>query len=124
MQTYATVADYRIINADNESTDNEIMRLIISASIRAEDLTFGRLKALSSRKALTPHQKECVRNFVCYQAAYQKENGTDGNGDISSYTVGSISVTVKSRESEADVLCVSSQALSCLESSGLRWRGA
>ena len=120
MAAYATVKDYRLITADEDTPDEEVRRNLIFAGDKAEELTFGRL----AETKLTAFQKKCVKNFVCLQAKHTLENGFEDSGDIAAYTVGSISVTAADKVSEADTLNVSSQALSYLDRSGLRWRGA
>lgn len=121
---YATVEDYRRISGDCETTDGEVEKYLVRASAKAEELTFGRLRALSENRALTPFQKDCVRDFVCFQAEFLRDNGSGEDIDVSSYTVGSISVSVGTGKQEAELLHVSSAALSFLDRSGLRWRGA
>lgn len=122
---YAEVAEFRRMFPRKSISDEEIKDSVSLACIKADELTFGRITAMWGK--LTPFQLQKVKEFVCRQALYIHENGYDDslNSDVSSYSAGSISVSVTEKnKTQADLMCVDPAALACLKQSGLMWRGA
>ena len=116
MNVYASVEDYREL-FETELCDDELQKQLGLASLKADELTFGRIKP----EKLTGFQRECLKNFVCHQADYMAENGFDSDG-VTSYSTGSISVSVNRSATEAGRLGVSPAGLSYLKLTGLMSR--
>lgn len=121
---YVEVSEFRRRTSGCNLPDTEIKKLIELACIKADELTFGRING--RWLTLTPFQLDKVKEFVCRQALYIQENGYDNelDSDVSSYSAGSISVTVGEKsKTQADLLCVDPAALVCLRQTGLMFRG-
>lgn len=120
---YADFSDYRnIIGEDDILETKEIEDNLELASVKIDEMTFGRINGVGFDN-LTSFQRECIRKATCYQAQYIAENGYDET-DVSSYTVGKLSVTQGQQESVASKYHMSPTALALLRASGLMWRGA
>lgn len=120
---YADFSDYReIIGEDDIFEVKEIEDNLRLASVKIDEMTFGRINGVEFDN-LTPFQRECIRKATCYQAQYIAENGYD-EADVSSYTVGKISVTQGQQKSSASKHYMSPMAITMLRTSGLMWRGA
>lgn len=121
MNAYFSVDEFRETYPDFESQDSKIAELLSLASIKADELTFGRIRGAWGR--LTPFQLSMLKKFVFCQAVYIDENGYDGDSDISSYSAGSISVTLgESQKTQAELMRVDPAALACLKQTGLMQR--
>lgn len=99
---------------------NTWKRLIAQASIKIDEATFNRIRGVGFEH-LTPFQQDCVRKAVCYQAKYISEHGYDET-DISSYSVGDISVSVAEGNTTAKKQGFEPIAYSLLKQSGLMSR--
>ena len=120
---YADFSDYReIIGEDDIFEVKEIEDNLRLASVKIDEMTFVRINGVGFDN-LTPFQRECIRKATCYQAQYISENGYD-EADVSSYTVGKISVTQGQQKSSASKYYMSPMAITMLRTSGLMWRGA
>lgn len=120
---YADFSDYRnIIGEDDILETKEIEDNLELASVKIDEMTFGRINGVGFDN-LTPFQRECIRKAACYQAQYIVDNGYDET-DVSSYTVGKLSVTQGQQESGASKNHMNPTALALLRKSGLMWRGA
>ena len=120
---YADFSDYRNkIGEDDILETKEIEDNLELASVKIDEMTFGRINGVGFDN-LTPLQRECIRKAACYQAQYIAENGYDET-DVSSYTVGKLSVTQGQQESTASKNYMNPTALALLRKSGLMWRGA
>ncbi len=95
-------------------------RLITQACIKIDEVTFNRIRGVGFDN-LTPFQQDLIKKAVCYQAKYIFENGY-GEGDISSYSVGDISISVKEKASVAEKLDLDSLTHSLLKQTGLMHR--
>lgn len=113
----------------NEFTPEEInavgdgntwKRLITQACIKIDEATFNRIKGVGFDR-LTPFQQNCIRKAVYYQAKYISEHGYDET-DISSYSVGGISVSVEGGNTAAQKQGFDPLAYSILKQSGLMSR--
>ena len=116
MNVYASVEDYRNIFT-TEQTDDEVESRLVLASLKADELTFGRIRL----ERLTPFQRECLMLFTCYEADYIADNGFDSDG-VTSYSTGSISVSVDKSKTESGRLGVSPAGYSYLKLTGLMSR--
>lgn len=122
MSDYFSVDEFREAYPDFDIQDSEIAELLSLASIKADELTFGRIRGAWEK--LTPFQLSKLREFVFRQAIYIDENGYDGDSDISSYSAGSVSVTFgESQKTQAKLMRVDPAALACLKQTGLMQRG-
>lgn len=92
-------------------------RLLLQASIKIDEATFNRIRGVGFEN-LTPFQQDCVRKAVCYQAKYISEHGYDET-DISSYSVGDISVSIAAGNTTAAKQGFEPLAYSLLKQSGL-----
>ncbi len=99
---------------------NTWKRLIAQASIKIDEATFNRIRGVGF-ECLTPFQQDCIRKAVCYQAKYISEHGYDET-DISSYSVGDISVSVAEGNTSAAKQGFEPLAYSLLKQSGLMSR--
>jgi len=87
---------------------------------KIDSITFNRVVKIGFDN-LTEFQQEKVKNAICYQAEYIKENGyNDCNGNISSYSVLDISVNVdKSSNTIASRKHMSEEAYDAIHKTGL-----
>lgn len=121
MNTYASVRDFHAVFPHKEADDSELNENLLLASLRVDELTFGRIKGAGLQN-LTPSQRESIKQAVIRQAKYTLENGTEGESSISAYTVGSLSVTALNCETRAQRLKFDPLALKLLDSTGLTGR--
>ena len=122
MSAYFSVDEFRETYPDFDRQDSKIAELLSLASIKADELTFGRIKGAWER--LTPFQLSKLREFIFRQAIHIDENGYDGDSDISSYSAGSVSVTLsEGQKTQAELMRVDPAALACLKKTGLMQRG-
>lgn len=120
---YATLLDYLdLIGEDDILETSEIEDNLRLASVKIDEMTFGRINGVGF-DSLTPFQRDCVVRAVCYQARYIAENGYDET-EISSYTIGKLSVSTGQATAPASKYHMSPAAYAVLRSSGLMWRGA
>ena len=91
------------------------------AQEKINSITFNRIVRIGFEN-LTEYQQEKVKEAICYQAEYIYMNGYN-NGNISSYSVLDISVTVdKSNKTVAQKLYLSEEAYDAIHSTGLDCR--
>ena len=91
------------------------------AQEKINSITFNRIVKIGFDN-LTEFQQEKVREAICYQAEYIYMNGYN-NGNVSSYSVLDISVTVdKSNKTAADRLYLSEEAYDAIHQTGLDCR--
>lgn len=121
MNTYASVRDFYAVFPHKEADDSELNENLLLASLRVDELTFGRIKGAGFQN-LTPSQRENIKQAVIRQAKYTIENGVEGENSISAYTVGLISVTASNGETRAQRLKFDPLALKLLDSTGLTGR--
>lgn len=121
MNTYASVRDFHAVFPHKEADDSELNENLLLASLRVDELTFGRIKGAGLQN-LTPSQRESIKQAVIRQAKYTLENGAEGENSISAYTVGSLSVTASNGETRAQRLKFDPLALKLLDSTGLTGR--
>lgn len=99
---------------------NTWKRLIDKACTKVDEITFGRIRGIGFDN-LTPFQQSSIKKAVAYQAKYISECGYDGS-EISSYSVGDISVSVKDGNSFAGRNNLDELAYSLLKQTGLARR--
>ena len=82
--------------------EKEIEKNLKLAQNKIDRITFNRIVGIGFEN-LTEFQKEKVREAICYQADYNKENGynNEENSDISSYSVLDISVNVQTKDNNS-----------------------
>jgi len=89
---YVDVRFYRKVFRGSFCGKNvELMRLLELASVKANELTFGRIGRFGF-EGLTEFQQECVRQAVCFQADYYAKNGIENGEAIRSYRALDVSV--------------------------------
>ncbi len=118
---YATVNEFHKTFPSVENDDSEIDDSLLAASLKVDELTFGRIGG-AGFESLAPFQRENIKQATLRQAKYILENGYDGENSASSYSVGSISVTANKPVTKAQKLCVDSVSLALLERTGLTGR--
>ncbi len=110
--------------------ENEIEKYLKLAQNKIDRITLNRIVGIGFEN-LTEFQKEKVREAICYQADYIKENGynDEDNNNISSYSVLDISVNVKDLSEESKTKakkeCMSEIAYDAIIQTGLtsrNWR--
>ncbi len=110
--------------------DEEIEKNLRLAQNKIDRITLNRIVGIGFDN-LTEFQKEKIRESICYQADYIRENGynNEDNSDISSYSVLDISVTVQAKDSasktKAELECMSELAYDSIVQTGLtsrNWR--
>lgn len=120
---YAKLSDYLdLIGEDDILETKDIEDNLRLASIKIDEMTFGRINGVGFDN-LTPFQRDCVMRAVCYQAHYIAENGYN-EAEVSSYTIGKLSVSTGQATAPASRYYMSPAAYAVLRSSGLMWRGA
>lgn len=104
--------------------DEEIDKYLKEASEKIDDVTFNRIVGIGFEN-LTEFQKNKIKDAVCYQAEYIKQNGyNDERKDkVASYSVLDISVTEKtkseSEKTEAEKNHMSEMAYNLIKKTGL-----
>ena len=101
----------------------ELRRLLRVASVKVDELTFGRI-GRAGFDGLTQFQQECIREAVCHQADYYARNGIENGGAIRSYRALDVSVWYdRLGNSRAEAEGFSQMGFVWLERSGLMARG-
>lgn len=120
---YAKLSDYiDLIGEDDILQTSEIEDNLRLASVKIDEMTFNRINSVGFEN-LTEFQRNCIVRATCYQARYIAENGYDET-EVSSYTIGKLSVSTGQSSTPASKYHLSSAAYAALRSSGLMWRGA
>lgn len=106
--------------------NDEVEKYLKKAQEKINSITHNRIVRIGFNN-LTKFQQEKVKEAICYQADYIKENGyNDNNGNISSYSVLDISVNVdKTTKSAAESEYMSEEAYDLINQTGLSsnsWR--
>ena len=99
---------------------DDIDSMLLKASEKVDELTFNRIVKIGFDN-LTDFQKEKVQRAVCLHADCIYENGTE-MGQISSYSVLDISVTVDNKNSTEAKYGVNSDTYNLLKQTGLTCR--
>ncbi len=108
-------------------TGEEIEKYLKLAQNKIDRITFNRIVGKGFDN-LTKFQQEKIRESICYQADYIKENGynNEDNSDISSYSVLDISVNVQTKDNnsktQAELECMSELAYDAIVQTGLTQR--
>lgn len=85
-EPYATTEDYAALVPDGvEVAEDDLRR----ASRHIDSLTFNRI-VTAGFGSLTPFQREIVREVVCRQAAFEKENADALATVLSGYAINSV----------------------------------
>lgn len=86
---YAGTEDYAALFPDEDA----VPETELAAASRAVDaMTYGRIRALGGVEALTAFQRELVREAVCRQARFLRQNGEMLASPVTSYAIGSVSL--------------------------------
>lgn len=118
--SYATAEDYAALFPGEEIGEAALQ----AASRRVDSLTFGRIRSLGSIEALTEFQREAVREAVCRQAKFEKENAYLFSWSAASYSINGVSVKAGHGEGVRYYggVAVPGEVSDLLEQSGLRCR--
>ena len=104
----------RVIPAD------DLDSYLLKSSEKIDELTFNRIVKIGFNN-LTDFQKEKVQRAVCSHADYIYENGTE-MGQISSYSVLDISVSLDNKNTTEAKYGVNSDTYNLLKQTGLTCR--
>lgn len=96
---------------------DDVNSYLLKASEKIDDLTFNRIVKIGFNN-LTDFQKEKVQRAVCLHADCIYENGTE-MGQISSYSVLDISVSVDNKNSTEAKYGVNNDTYNLLKQTGL-----
>lgn len=99
---------------------NDVDKYLLKASEKIDELTFNRIVKIGFDN-LTDFQKEKVQRAVCSHADYIYENGTE-MGQISSYSVLDISISVDNKNTTEAKYGVNSDTYNLLKQTGLTCR--
>ncbi len=105
--------------------DDDVEKYLKKAQEKIDSITHNRIVRIGFDN-LTEFQKEKVKEAICYQAEYIKENGYNNSESISSYSVLDISVSIdKVTKSDAESQYMSEEAYEAIQKTGLasnNWR--
>lgn len=86
---YAGTEDYTALFPEEDAPDEEALA---AASRHIDAATFGRIRALGGLDALTGLQRELVREAVCRQTKFERENASIFTYAVSSYAINGVSM--------------------------------
>jgi len=120
---YVDVKYYRkVFKGSFSGKDVELRRLLELASVKVDELTFGRIARVGLER-FTVFQQGCVKAAVCHQADYYALNGVENGGAIRSYRALDVSVWYdRPGNSRAERAGFSEMGYIYLERSGLAAR--
>lgn len=119
--------EYYLETFKGKLPEEEIEKYLKLAQNKIDRITLNRIVSIGFDN-LTEFQKEKVREAICYQADYIKENGynDEDNSDISSYSVLDISVSINNKDEDyktkAKKECMSELAYDAIVQTGLTQR--
>ena len=86
---YAGAEDYEALFPDEEAPDDDGFE---TASRHIDVLTYGRIAALGGPDALTALQRDLIREAVCRQTKFERENASAFSAAFASYTINGVSM--------------------------------
>lgn len=124
MTLYITKEYYADTFGGTKIPADDIEKYLELAQEKIDSMTFNRIVKIGFDK-LTDFQKEKISKAICYQAEYIFENGYNNevNGNISSYSVLDISVSLQSK-AKAEAENMSEVAYDLINKTGLACRRA
>ena len=117
--SYATYADYKLLNGQEEQTIIE--PLLGEASININKACYGRIEG-NGFDTLTTFQQDLIKRAVCTQADFIGVYGEFIDSPMSGFSAGSISMSFKDTAKSIGGSLVSNKAMSYLDSTGLTTR--
>lgn len=97
MSQYVSIEQYLNTFHGSKIPENDLNEFLTLASEKIDELTFNRIVKIGFEN-LTDFQKEKIQKAVCLHADYIYENGTE-IGQISSFSVSDITVSVDNKNS-------------------------
>lgn len=88
-EAYAGAEDYEALFPEEDAPDDDGLT---AASRRIDALTYGRISALGGLEALTEFQKALIREAVCRQAKFERENAAVFQAAFASYAINGVSM--------------------------------
>ena len=86
---YAGAEDYETLFPEDEAPDDEGLA---AASRHIDAMTYGRIGALGGPEALTTLQRALVKEAVCRQAKFERENASLFQAAFASYAINGVSM--------------------------------
>lgn len=86
---YVGAEDYAALFPDDAAPDDGAL---LAASRHIDALTHGRIRALGGLEALTALQRELIREAVCRQTRFERENASLFGAALSSYSINGVSM--------------------------------
>lgn len=88
-EAYAGAEDYETLFLDDDAPDDDGLE---TASRHIDALTYGRIPALGGPDALTAFQRALIREAVCRQAKFERENAAMFSAAFASYSINGVSM--------------------------------
>ena len=88
-EAYAGAEDYEALFPDDDVPDGDGLA---AASRHIDVLTYGRISALGGPNALTAFQRALIREAVCRQAKFERENASLFSAAFASYAINGVSM--------------------------------
>ena len=117
-EAYAGAEDYEKLFPNEAIPGDDCFEI---ASRHIDAMTYGRIAALGGPEALTAFQRALVREAVCRQARFERENASVFSAAFTSYTINGVSMKT-GRASGVFVRCgvtVPGEVASLLDMTGL-----
>lgn len=120
MSQYVNSEYYLNTYKGNTIPANDLDSYLLKASEKVDELTFNRIVKIGFNN-LTDFQKEKVQRAVCLHADHMYQNGTE-MGQITSYSVLDISVSIDNKNSTEAKYGVNRSTYDLLKQTGLTCR--
>lgn len=85
---YAGVEDYETLFPDDVPDEDGL----VTASRHIDALTYGRISSLGGTEALTEYQRALIKEAVCRQAKFERENASMFQAAFASYSINGVSM--------------------------------
>ncbi len=117
-EAYAGTEDYAALFPEEEAPSEAALA---AAARHIDAATYGRIRALGGPAGLTALQRELVREAVCRQARFERENAALFAASVASYAINGVSVKLGSAVgvSVRGGVSVSEEVASLLDMTGL-----
>ena len=88
-EAYAASEDYEALFPDDGAPDDDGLE---TASRHIDAMTYGRITALGGLDSLTAFQRELVKEAVCRQTKFERENASLFSAAFASYAINGVSM--------------------------------
>lgn len=88
-EAYAASEDYEALFPDDGAPDDDGLE---TASRHIDAMTYGRITALGGLDALTAFQRALVKEAVCRQTKFERENASMFSAAFASYAINGVSM--------------------------------